>query len=86
MKKKKIYKTGDVLHIEKREMATMDTFHKELESFSLMFDVLAEKQRNHQRRFWDTIYDLYPEIKEFDLYMDWKKKEITLRSKKRMEV
>lgn len=85
MKKKKIYKTGDVILIEKKEKATMDTFHKELESLSLMFDALAEKQRRHQERFWNTVYDLYPEIKGFDLHANWKEGKITLRGKKQIE-
>ena len=86
MPKKKTYKTGDVIQIEKRENATMDTFYKEQNALALMFDVLAEKQRRHQMRFWGTIYDLYPEIKEFDLHINWKAGKITLRSKKQADI
>lgn len=81
MKKKKTYKTGDVIQIEKREKATMGTFHEEQGALTLMFDVLAEKQRRHQERFWNAVYDLYPEIKGFDFHVNWKEGKITLRGK-----
>ena len=83
--KKKIYKTGDVIQIGQKEKATIETFRKESASLLIMFDVLAEKQRKNQERFWNTIYDLYPEAKGFDLYADWKKGRITLRGKKQIE-
>lgn len=83
--KKKICKTGDVIQIGTKEKATMETFHKESDSLLVMFDILAEKQRRHQERFWNTIYDLYPEAKGFDLHADWKKGRITLRGEKKTE-
>lgn len=83
--KKKICKTGDVIQIGTEEKATMETFRKESESLLIMFDVLAERQRRHQERFWNTIYALYPEAKGFDLHADWKKGRITLRGEKKTE-
>ena len=80
---KKEYKTGDVIKLNEKEIEVLATFTKEQNNLSVMFEMLAAKQSDCHKRFWDTIRGLYPGIKEFDLYGNWKKQEITLRGEKR---
>lgn len=79
--KKKEYKTGDIIKIDKKEMDVIETFAAEKEQLNLMFDIISKKYHATEKNFWATIGDLYPGIKDFDLHVDWKKKEITLRYK-----
>lgn len=78
----KKYKTGDIIEIAKKEMAVIDTFVKGKDELDTMLAVLARKYHAVERKFWNTIYDLYPEAKGFDLHANWKKGEITLRGKR----
>lgn len=80
MEEKK-YKTGDIIKIDKEKMEIIETFTNEKERLEIMFAVISKKYQIAARRFWDTLRDLYPGIKSFDLYANWGKKEITLRHK-----
>lgn len=79
--KRKEYKTGDIIKIDKKEMDIIETFADEKERLNVMFAVISKKYYATEKNFWDTIRDLYPGIKDFDLYANWEKKEITLRHK-----
>lgn len=83
MEKKK-YKIGDIIKIDKKEMDVIDTFVDEKVRLETMLTVISRKYQAVEKGFWDTIYDLYPEAKGFDLHANWEKKEITLRYKKEL--
>lgn len=80
--KKKEYKTGDIIKIDKGKMDVIETFMDEKVRLDVMFVVISKKYQAAEKKFWDTIYDLYPEAKGFDLHANWEKKEITIRHKK----
>jgi len=83
--KTKEYKTGDIIKLGKREMDIIETFREKQRNLSVMFDVLAGNERDYQERLWNTIRDLYPGVEKFDLYANWKKREITIRGILRKE-
>ena len=79
--KKKEYKTGDIVKIDKKEMNVIETFTDEKARLDIMFAVISKRYHAAEKQFWGTIRDLYPEIKGFDLYINWEKEEIVLRRK-----
>jgi len=83
--KTKEYKTGDIIKLGKKEMDVIGTLHEKRQELSLMFDMLADKEKNSQERLWNTIRGLYPGTEGFDLYANWKKREITIRGSLRKE-
>ena len=74
-------KTGDVIEIGKKGMDVIETFTEEKARLDVMFNVLSGKTYDNEKKFWNTIHGLYPEAKDFDLHVNWEKKEITLRQK-----
>lgn len=84
-KEKTQIQTGDIIPINEKNLKVLSTFDKETKALVIMLDVLTERQRSNHERLWDTVYGLYPELKEFNLHISWKKKEITVRYKNQEE-
>lgn len=78
----KIMKTGDVIHMGESQIAVLKTHNDEKKDIRFLIDAAAARGRLSEERFWNTVFDLYPEIKGFDIYINWKKKEITIRGKR----
>lgn len=77
--------TGDIVPVSEKNFKVLETFNQERKDLGAMFNTLAHRQRISDEGLWNTVRDLYPELKGFDLRINWKKKEITVRYKKREE-
>ena len=75
-------KTGDVVQIMEKELEVLKTHNEEKKDIAFLLDAAATRGRLNEERFWNTVFDLYPEIKGFDIHISWKKKLITVRGKK----
>lgn len=75
-------KTGDVIDITESKLEILETHNDERKDIGFLIQVTATKGRLCEERFWNTVFDLYPEIKGFDIHVNWKKKLITVRGKR----
>lgn len=78
-------KTGDTIQIKGKELSVLKTHFEERKSISWLIQEAADLGKIASARFWDTVYGLYPELKEFDIHINWKTKVITARGRKERE-
>ena len=82
LKGNKTMKTGDIITMKEKELAVLKTHNDERKDIGFLIQTTAAKGRLYEERFWTTVFDLYPEIKGFDIHINWKKKLITVRGKR----
>ena len=75
-------KTGDVIKIEERELAILQSHFDEKGESMYLIKEAATIGKIATDKFWKTLYGLYPEVKNFDININWKKKELIVRGNK----
>ena len=78
-------KTGDTIQISEKEIEVLDTHLEGRKDASFLIEKAANHARLLEDRFWNTVYDLYPELKGFDIHISWKTKILTVRGRKERE-
>ena len=76
-------KTGTIVNINEKNLEVLETHMQERKNLSWLIEEAATKGRLCTDNFWNTVYDLYPDLKGFDIHINWKEKFITVRGQKK---
>lgn len=71
--------TGKLIQMTDTELETLKTYSGKRNQIRAILAELGAQLESNERKFWRAVRDLYPELHDYDIRIDWEKKQIRVR-------
>jgi hypothetical protein len=73
--------TGKLIQMTDTEIETLKTYREKQSQVRVMLGELGAQLESNERKLWRAVRDLYPELHDYDIRIDWEKEQIRVRHK-----
>ena len=61
------------------QVETLKTYHEKRARLHLLINHLSADLQTNENNMWQAMRNLYPELRDFDVVVDWEKRQVRVR-------
>ena len=71
--------TGKLITMTDEQVETLKTYHEKRSQLQILINHLAAQLEENETKMWLAVRGLYPELHDYDLVIDWEKRQLRVR-------